>query len=145
MELIKVATQLLLNQLGGANSGLSENLISSALSNLLPSNSKGDLDLGSLVSQFNSGGLASMAASWLGDGENQAISGNQMTELLGQNKMNQFAQQLGIDEEQASTTLAKTIPELINSNSQSGTLLEAVTENDMLGSLAKGALGSFLK
>jgi uncharacterized protein YidB (DUF937 family) len=65
---MKIATQLIMSQLGGGNSNISEDVVSAALSKLMPTNSSGDLNLGGLLGQLNGGGLASMAASWLGDG-----------------------------------------------------------------------------
>lgn len=67
MDLMKIATQLLMSKLGGSHSGLTETIISVALSKLMPTNGSGDLDLGGLLGQLNGGGLASLASSWLGD------------------------------------------------------------------------------
>jgi len=146
MDLMKIATQLLMSKLSsGGNSSLSEGAIGAALSNLLPTNSSGDLDLGGLLGQMNGGGLASLAASFLGDGANQPMSGNQITDLFGQSKMSGFAKDLGVDESTASNSLSDIIPNLIDSNSKGGSLLDSVGGSDMLGSLAKGALGSLFK
>lgn len=146
MDLMKIATQLLMGRLSAeGNSNISENLIGAALSNLLPTQSSGDLDLGALLGQLNGGGLASLAASWLGDGNNAAMSSNQITDLFGESKINDFASQLGLDSNTASNSLSDIIPALIDSNSKGGSLLDAVGGSDMLGSLAKSALGSLFK
>ncbi len=142
---MKIATQLLMSKLGGSNSGLSDTLVSAALSKLMPTNGSGDLDLGSLLGQLNGGGLASLASSWLGDGDNSPISGNQIADLFGQSKIKSFADEIGVDESTASNGLSDIIPGLIDGNSKGGSLLDAVGGNDMLGSLAKGALGSLFK
>jgi len=115
------------------------------LSSLLPTNSSGDLDLGGLLGQMNGGGLASLAASFLGDGANDNMSGSQITDLFGQSKVSGFADALGVDESTASNGLSDIIPNLIDSNSKGGSLLDSVGGSDMLGSLAKGALGSLFK
>ena len=145
MDLMKIATQLLMSKLSGGNSNLTETVVSAALSNLLPTNSGGDLDLGSLIGQLNGGGLASLASSWLGDGPNDAISGNQIADLFGQSKVSSFANDLGVDEATASNGLSDIIPSLIDSSSKGGSLLDSVGGNEMLGSLAKGALDSLFK
>ena len=49
----------------------------------------------------NIGDLASLAASWLGDGDNEAISGNQVGELPGSDKVAEFALRLNVDEDTA--------------------------------------------
>lgn len=145
MDLMKIATQLLMNKMSSGSNGINEMVMSAALSKLLPTNNSGDLDLGNLLGQLNNGGLASLAASWLGDGANSPVSSNQITDLLGQSNVSNFAQELGVDEAQASDGLASMIPDLIDGNSKGGSLLDAVGGSDMLGSLAKGALGSLFK
>jgi uncharacterized protein YidB (DUF937 family) len=141
MDLMKLATQLLMNKMGGGNSGISDVVMSAALSKLLPTNNGGDLDLGGLVSQLNGGGLASLAASWLGDGSNSPVSGNQIADILGQSNVRNFANEIGVDENTASSGLSDIIPGLIDQNSKGGSLLD----NDMVSSLAKSALGSLFK
>lgn len=145
MDLMKIATQLIMSQLGGGNSNMSEDVVSGALSKLMPTNSSGDLDLGGLLGQLNGGGLASMAASWLGDGDNSPMDGNQITDLFGQSQVQNFAQDLGVDENSATSGLSNMIPSLIDGNSNGGSLLDSLGGSDMIGSLAKGALGSFFK
>jgi uncharacterized protein YidB (DUF937 family) len=142
---MKIATQLLMNKLGGSNSGLTETILSAALSKLMPTNSGGDLDLGGLLSQLNGGGLAALASSWLGDGANSPISGSQIADLFGQSKISSFANEIGVDEATATNGLSDIIPDLIDSNSNGGSLLDSVGGSDMLDSLAKGALGSLFK
>jgi uncharacterized protein YidB (DUF937 family) len=141
MDLMKLATQLLMNKMGGSNSGISDVVMSAALSKLLPTNNGGDLDLGGLVGQLNGGGLASLAASWLGDGDNSPVSGNQIADILGQGNVRNFANEIGVDENTASSGLSDIIPGLIDQNSKGGSLLD----NDMVASLAKNALGSLFK
>ena len=145
MDLMKIATQLLLNRLGGSHSGISEVVIASALSNLLPTDSTGDLDLHGLVSQFSEQGMGPLVSSWLGDGDNSGISANQMTELLGESKVALFAEELGVDKSIACTSLAYMIPDLIDSTSEAGALLDLDGSSDMLSTLAKNALGSLFK
>lgn len=146
MDLMKIATQLVMSKLSsGGQSNLNEGLVGAALSNLLPTNSGGDLDLGGLLGQLNGGGLASIAASWLGDGDNSPVSGNQIADVLGQSKISEFAKTVGVDEATASNGLSDIIPNLIDNSSKGGSLLDSVGGSDMLGSLAKGALGSLFK
>ena len=103
MDLMKIGTQLILSKLGG---NASEGGIASALSSLLGggnSSSSGEegggLDLGSLVSNMmqKGGGLESVVGSWLGDGDNEAVSGSQIKDILGGDKVAEFANQVGVD------------------------------------------------
>ena len=62
MDLMKMATQLFLDKVGAG--GLSEDAVTSALSGLL-GDGAGNIDIGSIRSKVNGGGLADMAKSCL--------------------------------------------------------------------------------
>lgn len=124
MSLLQMAAQLFLDKSGGST-GLDVGTVGSALNNLLPGDGN-DLNIGALVSQFGSGDLASMVGSWLGDGDNDAITGTNISDALGSDKVASFASELGIDANKASEGLAGMIPELINKNSSGGSLLDSV-------------------
>lgn len=143
MDLMKLGTQLLMSKLGG---NTSESGVTSALSGLLGNSSGGGgLDLGSLVSQMvsggGSGGLQSMVASWLGDGDNEAIAPNQIKDLLGGDKVSQFASQLGVDEDTAADGLAEAIPQMVDKGSSGGSLLDSVGGISGAVDMAKKFLG----
>lgn len=133
MDLMKLGTQLILSKLGG---NVSEGGVSSALSSLLGggNNNNGGLDLGSLVSGMLSnnsassegGGLSDILGSWLGDGENQAVSGNQIKDMLGGDKISEFASKLGVGEDDAANSLAEAVPQMVDKGSSGGSLLDAV-------------------
>jgi len=124
MSLLQMAAQLFLDKSGG-NTGLDVGTVASALKKLLPIDGN-DLNIGALISQFGSGDLASMVGSWLGDGDNDAITGTNISDALGSDKVASFASELGIDANKASEGLAGMIPELINKNSSGGSLLDSV-------------------
>jgi hypothetical protein len=56
-----------------------------------------------------------------------------------------FAQELGVDENTATSGLSNMIPSLIDGNRNGGSLLNSLCGSDMISSLAKGNLGSFFK
>ncbi|SEG87519.1 YidB family protein [Marinobacterium lutimaris] len=134
MSLLNMAAQLFINKLGGNGNDLDQSSVASALQNLLPTQG-GELDLGALISLFteNGAGLASLASTWLGSGDNAAISPATILELLGSDQVAAFASKLGLGQETAAEGLAETIPELIDSNSEDGALA--------MGDMAKGMLG----
>lgn len=138
MDLMKLGTQLILSKLGG---NTSESGIASALSSLLGggSNNSGGLDIGSLVSNMmsNGGGLENIVSSWLGDGDNDAVSGSQIKDLLGGDKISQFANELGIDEDSAADSLADAVPQMVDKASSGGSLLDAIGGIDGALNLAK--------
>lgn len=138
MDLMKIGTQLLLSKLGG---NASESGISSALSSLLGggSSANGGLDLGSIVAGMlkNGGGLENIVGSWLGDGDNDAVSGSQIKDILGSDKISAFASELGIDEDVAAESLAEAVPQMVDKGSTGGSLLDAVGGIDGALNLAR--------
>ena len=120
MDIMQIGVQLLQSKLG---SNVQTSDISSALSGLLGGD---NFDISSLISKIQgSSGLASMAASWLGDGENSAISGSQVMDIFGKDKVSEFASKLDIDEGTASDGLADMLPQLIDKASSGGSMLES--------------------
>ncbi len=133
MDLLKLGTQLFLSKMG-SSSNLDSNLVTSALGKLLPTDNNNDLDLGSLLGMVQGGGLASLAASWLGSGSNDGISIGQITSLLGDDKVQDFASELNLDKDQAADGLSGMIPDLIDKNSPSGNLVGGLATS-LLGKL----------
>jgi uncharacterized protein YidB (DUF937 family) len=131
MDLMKLGTQLILSKLGG---NASEGGIASALASLLgggnsdKDSSGGGLDLGSLVGNMmgKEGGLESIVSSWLGDGDNEAVSGSQIKDILGGDKVAEFANQVGVDEDTAAESLAEAVPQMVDKGSSGGSLLDSV-------------------
>jgi len=120
MDLIQIGAQLLQSKLG---SNLQTGDIATALSGLLGGD---NFDIGSLISKIQgNSGLAGMAASWLGDGANSAISGSQVLDIFGKDKVTEFASKLNIDEGTASNGLADMLPQLIDKASSGGSLLDS--------------------
>lgn len=119
MDLMQIGAQLLQSKLGG---DVQTGDITSALSGLLGGE---NFDIGSLVSKMQeNGGLASMVTSWMGDGDNTAMSGSQVMDIFGQDKVSEFASKLNIDEATASDGLADILPQLINKASSGGSMAE---------------------
>jgi len=131
MDLKNLATQLIMNKIGGTGDA---STAESAVGELLGGTDK--FDLGALVGQFTGAGgdVASKAKSWLGDGANDAISPDQLKEALGTDKIDAFAAKLGVDRETASGGLADMLPQLIDKGSSGGSLLDSAGG---VGGLAK--------
>lgn len=135
MSLLTMAAQLFISKLGGSGAQLEEGGVVNALQQLLPTEG-GELDLGALVTKFTSGGgLASLASSWLGSGENAELSPSSILEVLGSGPVADFAGKLGLEPDTAADGLAQMIPDLIDSNSEGGALTGGAAE------MAKGLLG----
>ena len=135
MDITQLASKLLSDQFGGKAS--SENA-SSAVSNLL-GDGKGGIDLGDIVGKMSSsGGLGNIVQSWLGDGENEGIQPSQLTEMLDSGKLSQFAQALGVSEDDAASGLTQVLPKLIDKSSSGGNLLDSVGGIGGVMKMAKG-------
>lgn len=138
MDVTKLATQLLLSKLGGSqNSGMVESVIGS----LLGGNKKQGIDLGGLLDNLQNSGLSNLAESWLGDGPNEQVSENQLESLLGGDKIQQAASQLGADPADLLAGLKDMIPQVVDQNSRGGSLLDSVGG---VGGLA-GLVGKLLR
>ncbi|NOQ78112.1 MAG: hypothetical protein GQ546_01790 [Gammaproteobacteria bacterium] len=70
--------------------------------------------------------MANIFQSWLGDGQNQKISGNQISEMLGSDKISEFASQLGLSEDKAIGGLQDAMPKMIDNASSGGSLLDSI-------------------
>ncbi len=126
MDLMQIGSKLLAGKLGlDADGDGNPDGIAGALSGLL-GGSEGGLDIGSLVSKMGDGGLAGMVGSWLGDGDNESISTDQVKDLFGGDKIAEFASKLNISEDQASEGLADAVPQMVDKASSGGSLLDSI-------------------
>lgn len=136
-SLIQLGAQLFQSQLDKDRDGQLElTEIASALMGLMSSQNSqaqsqasgglGSLaGLASMIAGMQGGGkpdLASLAASWLSPGPNAPVSNSQLTDILGQDKIAAFAQQLGLSQEQALNGLQATVPNVVDKASPNGTL-----------------------
>jgi uncharacterized protein YidB (DUF937 family) len=70
--------------------------------------------LGGILEAFQKGGLGHIADSWVGTGENLPVHADQVTQVFGQDKIAQMANQLGMSHGEVSGGLAQILPQLIN-------------------------------
>ncbi len=135
MDLMKLATQLLASKLGGSASGNTD-MLQSVIGGLLGGSGDKGIDLGSLVGNLQNGGLGDIAESWLGDGDNAEISGEQLESILGSDKLQAAAQQLGADQGDLMNGLKEMIPQVVDKSSSGGSLLDSVGGIGGLASMA---------
>lgn len=70
--------------------------------------------LGGLVSKFEQAGLGNVIGSWVGNGQNQPVSSDQLTQVLGSGAIGQIASKLGVSPDQAAGQLSSILPALVN-------------------------------
>jgi len=78
--------------------------------------------LSGLVQTFEAQGLGGVVSSWVGTGTNQPITAAQIQQVLGNEKLQAFATQHGIDVNQVSTQLATLLPQLVDQLTPHGTV-----------------------
>jgi uncharacterized protein YidB (DUF937 family) len=78
--------------------------------------------LPALLQKLKDGGMADQVASWLGSGEREAVSGDQIKDALGEENIQQVAQQAGMDPEHAATGLAQLLPQIVSQLAAGGEL-----------------------
>ncbi|PID51249.1 MAG: hypothetical protein CR960_01815 [Pasteurellales bacterium] len=95
-----------------------------------------------LITKFQQGGLDDVISSWMGNGENQPVSPDQIKEVLGEDELRNVAQQVDMDENELPNLISQYLPTIVDKLSPNG---EIDTDNLDLESIAKSVLGSFLK
>lgn len=95
--------------------------------------------VGGLVDAFTRGGLGQAASSWVGTGQNQAVSASQVTQVLGSGQIGQIASQLGLDHGQASSILAQLLPHVVDHLTPNGQVPAATGSQS--GDMLTAALG----
>lgn len=135
MDLLQMGAQIMAQQLGGnANSDSLQSVLGSLIGD-------GDsMDIASLVAkmQGGSGGLGDIVQSWLGDGDNAAISASQLEEVIDTDRLQQSASQLGTDQDSLLEMLSSAVPQMVDNGSKGGSLLDSLGGLDGVANLAKG-------
>lgn len=123
------------DQQGGG--GLNSQLINAALGML--GNDGGQGGLGGLVAKFQQAGLGDAMGSWVGSGDNQAVSGDQITSALGSDTLSDLASKLGMSQGDAAGQLSQILPGLINGLTPNGQAPEGGlgSSGDLMGMLGK--------
>ncbi|MCX7276938.1 MAG: YidB family protein [Burkholderiales bacterium] len=70
--------------------------------------------LGGLVEKFQQAGLGDVVGSWIGSGQNQPISADQLSSVLGSDALSGLAAKLGVDPSEAAGQLAQVLPGLVD-------------------------------
>ena len=70
--------------------------------------------LAMLVNKLRQGGLGDAVGSWIGTGQNQPVSGQQLQGALGPDVISELAGQFGLSQEEVSGQLAGVLPEVVD-------------------------------
>ena len=94
--------------------------------------------LGGLVGAFQKNGLGDMISGWISTGPNPPVSAAQLTDVLGQDTLRQFADKAGVPASDAGSILAGLLPAAIDHLTPEGKVPEANTLESSLTSLLSG-------
>lgn len=124
------------NALGGMLGGSANQDPAAMLSGLL--NDAGGLQ--GLMSKFQSAGLGDHFTSWVGSGENQSISADEMQNAVGMDEIQRLAGKLGMQAGTILPLLAQFLPQVIDKLTPKG----QIDDNHPSGSQIQSALMSVI-
>jgi uncharacterized protein YidB (DUF937 family) len=104
------------NALGQAESAAMPSLISAVLAKTDLGNMQG------LLEKLQQSGLGSQVSSWLGDGKNMPVTGEQLRSALGNEQIQQLAASFGLPVDKVLASLAEHLPSTVDQLSPNGTL-----------------------
>ena len=116
MGLFDEALNIAKGQIGGASEG--QNGLMGIVMQLINNPQSGGL--GGLLSQLSQGGLGNAVSSWVGNGENQPVSGEAIQQALGSGKIQELAAQAGISPDALSSGLAQMLPGVVDKLTPNG-------------------------
>ena len=102
---------------GGDGGGTGNPAAMGAVAQMLRSQPGG---IGGILQKFEGAGLGGAAQSWLGGGQNQPVSPDQVQGVLGPNAVGQVAGQLGVPPDQAAGHVAQLLPLIMDHLSPNG-------------------------
>lgn len=126
--------------LGGSNQSTATQLIQNLLA------SQGGIE--GLIAKFQQGGLDDVLRTWIStDEDNAPVSGEQISDIFGQDNIQNVAQEAGVDAADASDLLAQFLPKIVDTLTPNGNVedLQNLDTNDLLAQAAKGILGNLFK
>jgi len=106
---------------GTAAKGMNVAAVAAALGPLLAKLLKGG-GLSKMVQSAQASGLSSQADSWVGTGGNAPVSGQEVRGVVGEDAIDELAQNAGISHDEAANVLAKVVPQVVNGLTPDGQL-----------------------
>lgn len=105
--------------------------------------------LQALVARLQDSPIAGQVNSWLGSGQNEPVSGDQVAEAVGPENVEQIAQQSGMSTDEVKGGLSQLLPNLVDKFSPGGQIPGADQVQDLVKNIpgaeqVQGQLGSML-
>jgi uncharacterized protein YidB (DUF937 family) len=86
-----------------------------------------------LVSKLDAAGLGDQARSWIGSGDNKAVSPAEVRQALGDDELHKVAQEAGVNDDEAADGLAGLLPEVISKLTPDGKMPDIGDLKDIAG------------
>ena len=116
--------------MGGGGQGPEHSGIAQALLEHIQNRPGG---LGSLLQGFHNSGLGDKANSWVGTGQNQNLSPDEVEKGLGSDQVNQIASKAGVSPGIAKTGLSAILPMIVDHLTPGGNVPEGGTLSGLIG------------
>jgi uncharacterized protein YidB (DUF937 family) len=91
--------------------------------------------LDGVMSKLQAAGLDDKLQSWIGTGQNAAISPDEVKKALGPDELAQVAQKAGVSQDEAASGIADALPQLVDKLTPDGKLPDTGGLDDALGKL----------
>jgi uncharacterized protein YidB (DUF937 family) len=115
-------TQILGGLTGGAGGGIMQAVMTALLASQQNTggNQQTSGGLGDLLQKLEQGGLGPAVQSWVGNGQNQPVSPQDLHSALGQEQVQQAAAQTGMGTQELLALLAQNLPAIIDKMTPNG-------------------------
>ena len=100
----------------------------------------GSAGVGGLLDAFQQKGLGNLVAGWVSTGPNPPVSAAQVTDVLGQETVGQFASRTGIPTDQVGALLAQLLPAAVDRLTPDGKMPDSASLEGSIGSLLSGLM-----
>lgn len=91
-----------------------------------------------VVGEFESSGLGDQVQSWIGSGQNQPVSAQEVEQAMGP-QVDQVAAQAGVSHQEAADGIAEVLPQAVDKLTPNGKMPDLGSLGDMLGKFLGGS------
>jgi len=78
--------------------------------------------IGGLLQKMQQSGPGPQGQSWIGTGQNQSISPDMLSQIFGQGQMQDIARQLGVSHDEAASSVAQVLPDVVDRMTPAGSI-----------------------
>src|SRR5690349_17665526 len=98
----------------------------------------GGANMAGLMQNMGSNGLGEQVKSWVGTGDNQPVTPDQITKAVGPEQLHRAAESAGMSDKQAADSLSKVLPQVVDQASPAGQTPQATDFEKLFNQLFSG-------